>query len=288
MADMLCDGRHSARLVVERDNASCMWGYRPLRVIDNLARMECASCGLDNDPSATHCARCDILLSAPAFIPAGGPGPARMPYGPPQPSPPGRGFPLVPVLVGLAVVLLVGVIAVGVLLVRDKKPTVPGTAPASASTTTKAAPTAREQAEVINRLLDESTASRDKLNKAIDKVNHCTQLDAALADMRAVGDERNQQIATLDAADVTAIDTGSLRSSLKSALQAALGADQQFVAWATPTVSGGCGDTAARTAAWNRAQTFSKQAQAAKKKFVALWNPVARPLGFEERSTQRI
>jgi hypothetical protein len=141
---------------------------------------------------------------------------------------------------------------------------------------------------VIDGLLDQSTASRDKLNKAIEKVNRCTQLDAALADMRAVGDERNQQIAALDAADVTAIDTGELRSSLKAALQAALGADQQFVAWATPTVTDGCGDTPTRAAAWDQAQAFSKQAQAAKKKFVAQWNPVATPLGFKARSTQRI
>ena len=259
-----------------------------MRVIDSLARMECAACGVDNDPSATYCARCHALLSNPAFIPAARPAPALAAYPAPQSSPPGRRFPIVPVLVGLAVLLLAGVIAVGVLLARDHKPSVPAAGRGTAPATTTAAPTAREQAEVIDKLLDESTASRDKLNKAIERVSRCTQLDAALADMRAVGDERRRQIAAIDAADVSAIDSGSLRSSLKSAFQAALGADQQFVAWAAPTVSGGCGDTAARTAAWNRAQAFSKQAQAAKKKFLALWNPVAKPLGFEERSTQRI
>lgn len=205
------------------------------------------------------------------------------PYPAPQSPQPGRGFPIVPLIIGLAVLLLVGVIVAGVLLVRDKPST-----PVAAPTATKVTPNARAQAEVIDRLLDESTASRDKLNKAIEKVNRCAQLDLALADMRAVGDERSQQIATLDAADVSAIDSGPLRSSLKSALQAALGADQQFVAWAAPTVSGGCGDTAARTAAWRSAQAFSKQAQVAKKNFVGLWNPVAARLGFEERSTQRI
>lgn len=250
--------------------------------------MECVSCGLANDPSATHCVRCHTLLSNPAFIPAARPEATPMPYPAYQPPPPERRFPIVPVVVGLAVALLVGVVAVGVLLVRDGKPSIPGAAPASEPATAKAAQTAREQAEVIDKLLDESTASREKLNKAIEKVNRCTQLDAALADMRAVGDERNQQIAVVDGADVSAIDTGALLSSLKAALQAALGADQQFVAWAEPTVSGGCGDTPARTEAWDRAQAFSKQAQAAKTKFVALWNPVATPLGFEERSTQRI
>jgi hypothetical protein len=249
--------------------------------------MECASCGLDNDPAATHCARCGTPFPAPAFVPARSLSPAGLPYPPPQAPPPRRGFPIAPLVIGLAVVLLVGVILAGVLLVRRDKPATPAASKATPAAG-KATPDARAQAEVIDRLLDESTASREKLNKAIEKVNRCTQLDAALADMRAVGDERNQQIATLDAADVSAIDTGSLRSSLKSALRAALGADQQFVAWAAPTVSGGCGDTAARTAAWRSAQEFSKQAQAAKKTFVAQWNPVATPLGFGERSTQRI
>ncbi|GLW35832.1 zinc finger Ran-binding domain-containing protein [Actinoplanes regularis] len=252
--------------------------------------MECASCGLDNDPSATYCARCNTLLLAPP------PSSAPTIYI----GPPARSFPLLPVLIAVAVVLLFGVIGIGVLLVRDREPIPPAaqpgptavveatTAPTPAPGPTTTTQSPQEQAQVVDQVLDQSTASRAKLNQAIDRVNRCTQLGAALADMRAVGDERGRQIATVDTADLSAIDSGSLRSSLRSALQAALQADEEFVAWAAPTVSGGCGDTAARTAAWERGQTYSKQAQTAKKRFVELWNPIAASLGRPQRSTQKI
>ncbi|MEV6347521.1 hypothetical protein [Actinoplanes sp. NPDC051851] len=215
-----------------------------------------------------------------------------------------------PVLIGLAAALLVAVIGVGVLLVRDDEPSTPAviagpaTAPATevtteqvsdpatavttASVTTPATPTPREQADVIDRLLDESTASRARLNRAIDRVKRCTQLGAALADMRAVGDERRGQIAAAEAADVSAIGGGSLRSTLISAFQSSLEADQQFVAWAEPAVTGSCDDTASRSAAWEKAQAYSRQAQTYKKRFVAIWNQVAVPLGFPKRSTTDI
>ncbi|WP_433292974.1 hypothetical protein ACQP2F_29445 [Actinoplanes sp. CA-030573] len=257
--------------------------------------MDCAVCGFANDPSASVCARCNATLTAPAFVPAGPAPTTPMVYpGAPQPSGPPRRNPLVPILVGVAVVLFLAVIGVGVLLFRQGRGGDPVALPSITVTTTPAGqagtapPTARQQAEAIDAILDRSAASRAKLNQAIDKVNRCTRLDAALADMRSVGDERNAQIADLDAADVSAIDSGELRSTLKSALQAALGADQQFVAWAEPTVKGGCAETPARKAAYAKSQAFSKQAQAAKKKFVALWNPVATPLGFEARTTQYI
>jgi hypothetical protein len=198
------------------------------------------------------------------------------------------------------VILLLGVIAAGVLYVRAAKPSVPvagpaitNPAPGAVVTTSAAAPAAagspRDQAAVFDRLLDKSAASRGKLNQAIDKVNHCTQLDAALAGMREVGEERTQQIAAVDAADISALTSGeTLRSTLKSALSNALAADKEFIAWAAPSVSDGCANTPARKAAWNRGQTASKQAQAAKKQFVAAWNPVAVQLGFDSRTTQHL
>lgn len=257
--------------------------------------MDCAVCGFANDPSAAVCARCNATLTAPAFVPAGPAPTTPMAYpGAPQQSGPPRRSPLLPILIGVAVVLFLAVIGVGALLLRQSRGTGPVSQPPVALTTTpagrtgKATPTARQQAEAINAILDRSAASRAKLNQAIDKVNRCTQLGPALAEMRKVGEERTAQIADLDAADVSAIDSGELRATLKSALQAALGADQQFVAWAEPAVKDGCADTPARTAAYAKSQAFSKQAQAAKKKFVALWNPVATPLGFEARTTQYI
>jgi hypothetical protein len=259
--------------------------------------MVCRSCGLDNDPYANFCARCNATLVEPAK-----PQFDQMPPPPPPspgPFPPARRSPLMLAVLAAGVILLIGVIAAGVLFVRSGKPaaqiaaTVPikvsPTLPAIAATTAPPAGSPHDQAAVLDKLLNRSAASRSKLNAAIDKVSRCTQLNAALADMRKVGDERTQQLAAVAAADVSGLAGGeTLRSTFKAALTNALAADQAFVAWAEPAAAGSCANTSARQAAWNRGQAASKKAQAAKKQFVAAWNPVAVPLGFDSRTTQYI
>jgi len=205
-------------------------------------------------------------------------------------------------LLAAGVILLIGTITAGVLVARTGEPNNPVAGPATTDPTTLAATTSpvpdpttepaaspQDQAEVVDKLLDRSAASRSKLNQAIGNVNRCRRLAAALAGLREVGEERTQQIAEVDAADVSALTGGdTLRSTLKEALSNALAADREFVAWAAPAVNGGCRNTTARKAAWNRGQAASKKAQVAKKRFVAAWNPVAVPLGFESRTTQYI
>lgn len=291
--------------------------------------MVCPVCGLDNDPSAVLCARCNTSLALGNQAP---PDNYPPPHQPPDPSmhpsmyPPGH-QPTLPqmsvpsspnpapvpwrlILIAAVLVLLVGIAGSVVIIVLTGKPKTTPVAdrsttavaktataapdPAKSSsnpgpTTKTAATTPKQQATVINKLLDRSVASRTKLNKAIDKVNRCTGLSQALADMQQVGVERTKEIADADAADVSGLANGEkIRSTLKSALGFALAADQHFVAWAQPAVAGGCADTAARQAAWEQGQASSQQAQAAKQQLVDVWNPVAARLGFKERSTQFI
>ncbi|MFD0525245.1 hypothetical protein [Paractinoplanes durhamensis] len=239
--------------------------------------------------------------------PPGYPPPQQQPtYAQPGPPPPrqGTGNRVLLVLLALGTVALLGMTAVVVMLVRNRND--PGRdpvakPPANVSTvlptTTTAAPdpttagpaaSPRDQAAKVDDLLDQSVASRAKLNAAIDKVRQCSGAAAALGDMKAVGAERTAQIAATEALDVSGLDNGAaIQSRLKAALGFALAADQAFVAWATPAAAGSCGDTAARGAAWDKGQAASKQAQAAKKQFVAVWNPVAGPLGFAERTTDK-
>jgi hypothetical protein len=256
--------------------------------------MLCPLCGLDNDPSASLCARCNATLSA-----APAPGYASAPAPPPPRDRGGNRILLV--LLALGTVALLSLSAVVVYLVRgrpDPEPpatittttAVVTTQPAPDPTTTApAAASPREQAEVIDGLLDRSVASRAKLNAAIDKVRRCSGVPGALADMRTVGEERTRQIADVEAADLSGVDNGAaVKSTLKSALGFALAADQHFVTWAEPAATGGCADSPTRDAAWERGQSASKQAQAAKKQFVAVWNPVAGRLGLDQRDTDKI
>jgi hypothetical protein len=280
--------------------------------------MLCPVCGLDNDPSTVLCARCNSSLALGNPPPAEYPAPhpsmhlsERQPTMPQMPAPSSPHPAPVPwrlVIVATILVVLVGVASsVLIIMLTGKAGTTPvadrGTIalptavnPAASSSDPGAGPatpvapgSAKERAAVIDKLLDRSVASRTKLNRAIAKVQRCTELPGALADMRRVGVERTQEIAEADAADVSGLANGEkVRSTLKSALGFALAADQHFVAWAQPTVAGGCADTAARQAAWAGGQASSQQAQEAKKQLVEAWNPVAAQFGFKQRTTQFI
>jgi hypothetical protein len=214
------------------------------------------------------------------------------------------------VLVSLAVVVLVAAVTVGLVQYRrgaDGDPgtaldvggtqvTDPQTAPPSTTEPTPE-PTAtvteglseRDAAVLIDAVLDESIISRRKLNNAIDRVNRCTGLAGALADMRDVGDERQAQIAAVADADLSTLSNGEeLRSTLTAALRNALEADEEFVAWAEPTLSGGCISTGTRRDAYRRARAASTEAQRAKRTFVQVWNPVADAFSLGRRSTDDI
>ncbi|MFC3742542.1 zinc finger Ran-binding domain-containing protein [Paractinoplanes deccanensis] len=307
--------------------------------------MVCPTCGLDNDPSATACARCNTALpvhatppdgsSAPAWPPPGyagaftpsspppGYSPAASPYpppgadpppgyvapqpgyaAPPPPGPPPRNW--LPLVAGISVLVLIALVA-GLVLYRnnqkdpvaapttqatsvlttDPATTAPTTPPTTATTTAAADPL--PQARVVDDVLNRSKSSRDKLNNAIDRVGRCTGLSGALADLRAVGDERRAQIAEVKAADLSAVDNGeSIRSTLVTALQHSLDADAAFVEWAEAAVDNGCANTTSRKAAYARGLAASDQAGTSKTAFLAVWNPVAGQLGLPARTRQGI
>ncbi|MBB2947871.1 hypothetical protein FB565_007642 [Actinoplanes lutulentus] len=271
--------------------------------------MVCSSCGLDNDPSATFCARCNATLGSRSVPFHEEPAFEEPTFAYAQP----RRFSSPLPLIAAGVVLLLLVVVIGVVIAsRDPDPVAgPGPGPGPVPTTTDPVPTTdpttdsttppttspapeptanpQEQAAVIDAILDRSVASRGKLNAAIKAVGGCDRITSALADMREVGVERRQQISEVEAADLSGLAGGeTLRSALTTALGHSLDADEHFVAWAEPAVAGDCADSSSRSAAWARGQSSSDLAQAAKKQFVAAWNPVATPLGFAKRTNKNI
>ena len=237
------------------------------------------------------------------------------PYGPPPvQGPPRWGRRHLPVvLAGLVVVAVL--MAAGIFFVRrdtdagpspEPLPTTTTTTPSEPTVTppttepTVTAPTTEPTATVepgdeegqlraIDALLNRSIASRNKLNRAIDRVNRCTDLGGALAAMRAVGEEREAQLAALAAADLTAVPGGEeLRGELRTALGHSLDADQAYVEWTQLTIDNGCVRTSARTAAYQRGRDASNQAGQAKIAFLARWNPIAQQMGLKTRTRNGI
>jgi hypothetical protein len=259
-------------------------------------RMVCPTCGLANDPAATTCARCGTVLTAagPMSTPAAGGPPVPMDNGPPSGL-----MSKAPIIAAVAVaVILLATAGIGFLLYQNRGAGDAGERPAIAQPTqprpAEAQPADRgtsetEQVAAIDAVLTQSVASRRKLNQAIDRVRRCAELDRAVADMRAVGDERRQQIDTVGSAAVDRMPGGErMRTTLTEALRQALAADEGYLAWAEPTTTERCGDTAARRAAFRRGEAASTKAGAAKSAFLTLWNPVATDMGLPARNRQDI
>ena len=244
--------------------------------------MMCPACGLANDPARSVCARCNTGLTAQAE------GGSTLPFGPP----PRSRQPTTWMIAGLAVaVIVLSMAGVAVLVYLHGKRGGTGGTPPVAATATAAVATgsAQKQATDLDKVLNASAQSRAKLNRAIAKVQGCTQLSQAVSDMRTVGDERTSQLKTVESAAVDQLPNGEkLRSTLRDALNYALQADQGYLAWAEPTPANGCGDTAARKAAFGRGQTASTKAGTAKESFLTLWNPVAADLDLRTRTRQEI
>ncbi|MEV4141993.1 hypothetical protein AB0J72_58825 [Dactylosporangium sp. NPDC049742] len=141
----------------------------------------------------------------------------------------------------------------------------------------------RAQAAAVDAVLDASVASRTKLNAAIARVDDCTAVEQAIADLRAVGTERQAQLDAVAAADLSALAGGEqLRGLLTDALRYSLAADRSFVLWGQAVQAGGC-DGGGRSD-YQEAQRQSRLAGDAKARFLAVWSPVAAHHGLRERS----
>ncbi|WP_238016270.1 hypothetical protein KZZ52_53480 [Dactylosporangium sp. AC04546] len=170
-----------------------------------------------------------------------------------------------------------------------------GSTGSAAPAVTSAAPAAtpapaadpRAQAAAIDAVLDASIASRKKLNDAIKLVGDCTLIEKAIGDLRTVGTERESQMASVSRFDLSALPRGEeLRSLLNEALSYSLAADRSFVLWAQAVQGSGCGGSG--SGHYDEAQAQSRNASAAKERFVAVWNPVVAPYGLRYRSSNDI
>ncbi|MGI5185768.1 hypothetical protein ACQEVZ_56935 [Dactylosporangium sp. CA-152071] len=149
----------------------------------------------------------------------------------------------------------------------------------------------RAQAAAVDAVLDASVASRTKLNAAIARVDDCTAVEQAVADLRAVGTERQAQLDAVAAADLSALPEGEqLRGLLTDALRYSLAADRGFVLWGQAVQAGGCdgGGRADYQADYQEAQRQSRLAGDAKARFLVVWNPVAARHGLPDRSSAGI
>lgn len=140
----------------------------------------------------------------------------------------------------------------------------------------QAASTATDQAATVDGIIRWSGRSRKALFAALDDLGACRNIGGATGALQTVAGDRAHQIDALGQIDVSALpDGGSLRGTLVRALNFSLQADQAFVRWGDAQQSG-----CRRDGNYSDAMSYSRDATATKRQFVAAWTPVAATYGL--------
>lgn len=208
------------------------------------------------------------------------------------------------VLIGIAVVSVVGMVLVFTLNGRGTNPAAAPSAPtttlssaaphnvvtvtatAPAQPTTPAGASAEQQARDIDAILVDSAVGRAALGAAAADIDACRIGPTTMTYLQTAIDNRSSLISRLDALSVSSIPEGaSLKAQLRAALVASYDADVAYRNWLTAA-----GSACPRTsdAAYAAVQEANTRATATKTVFVALWNPVAVRYGLPTRNANEI
>jgi hypothetical protein len=203
----------------------------------------------------------------------------------------GRRF-LVPVVAGTAAVLLVA----GVLWYLLSGP---GTDPGASTTNTSAEVGESDpansrpgdvagQVKAVDAILSISGGARSGLGPALTQLRECRQPAAGIEKIEQVTGARRDQVEQVGRLDVGAIEGGAeLKKNLAAALGASLEADERFLSWARRHAAG-CDADWTTDSDYRRGLAASTKATAAKKDFVAGWNPLAAEHDLPERTANEI
>ena len=187
------------------------------------------------------------------------------------------------VLAAAALVVVGAVVAVGVALSGGSAPAGQPSASAppasSAPPSPSAATLASRQAVAVNRLLGSSGASRKALQGAVSDAGHCTNLPSAVSRIQSVVNQRSTEYHQALALTTAALPGGAtVKSDLTAALRGSLNADRAYLSWAKQQLANGCVPTS-QSSAYSAATSAGAEADAAKRAFVRVWNPVASQYG---------
>ncbi|QKW33641.1 hypothetical protein HUT06_06020 [Actinomadura sp. NAK00032] len=237
----------------------------------------------------------------PGMGPMGGMGPGGPEYGgyPPQQQQPhgskggsGTSRPLI-----AAVAALVTVAAGAVVFVvwpsgdDSSASTSPTATPSSQQVAQKNTipPETKQQAAELNGVLNDSVATRRVLAGALGRAGKCKTLPQAIQGFQKVAQRRQNQLGRTKSLKVDKLANGErLRGSLSEALDASLQVDLVLLRWAQANQRKCHGKPKPSAAHVPGRAAQERRATSAKKKFVVLWNPVAKQTGQPQRSWKRV
>jgi hypothetical protein len=145
--------------------------------------------------------------------------------------------------------------------------------------------------DTLEALLAQSSSSRAQAVELVGIVSSsCTSDNAARAalDMERVAGSRQQTLDGLNA--VSAPTPSAIRAvaRLRAALRHSIDANQRYVGWMNALADSGCAETPVSRDFFDAADDASARATAAKKRFVSAFNPLARRVGRQTWTHDRI
>lgn len=147
---------------------------------------------------------------------------------------------------------------------------------------------ARGQAEAVDRLLADSSASRATLAPALARVERCREFGAAMPVLQRVADERTDQVARAQALDGSALPAGDRALSLLvETLRLSLAADEAYLSWGRARRDEGCSGARARLRHWDTAAEAARRSDT-KNRFARAWSPIADRYGLPRRAAAEI
>ncbi|MEU9870366.1 hypothetical protein AB0C87_21225 [Actinomadura sp. NPDC048021] len=241
----------------------------------------------------------------PGMQPMGAMGPGDPAYGgyPPGQFPPGGpGAPgqgkngtSKPLVAAVAALVTVAVGAVAFVAWPSGDDTPGGGDPSPAASQKQVAqknaipPEMKQQAAVLNGILNDSVDTRRILAGALGRAGKCKTLPQAIQGFQTVAQRRTNQMRRTQGLKVDKLANGErLRGSLHQALGASLQVDQVLLKWAQANQRKCKGKPRPSAAQVPGRADAERRATASKKQFVVLWNPVAQKTGQPQRSWKRV
>ncbi|MEE1800619.1 hypothetical protein PUR57_18400 [Streptomyces sp. JV176] len=174
----------------------------------------------------------------------------------------------------------------------DSRTVASATSPPATESTTQAAPDpVKTQAQELDKLLADSSSSRESVINAVNSIRSCDNLGQAATDLHAAAEQRRGLVTRLDALTVDKLPGHTeLTSSLTDAWEASASADDHYAAWAKQVgKKKGCKDGQARvTSERSKGDRASGEATAAKKKASGLWNSIATEYELTKRAPTQL
>ncbi|MET8134425.1 hypothetical protein ABZV24_21165 [Streptomyces sp. NPDC005251] len=212
----------------------------------------------------------------------------------------GRSGSRVPVIAAVGIGIIVLGVGAGALLSGggggggndDTGKTVAATAPATQGSSAAAGDPVKAQAVELDKLLADSTSSRDSVIGAVADVKVCNNLDQAASDLRDAAKQRGELVTRLSSLAVDKLPNhDALAAALTNGWKASAAADNHYAAWADQVNNDkkGCRKGQGRHTGETRAgDAASGTASAQKEKAARLWNSIASKYGLTQRTRTQL